>query len=46
LTNFINIDGLTGLESAGSAEIVARGLVFKDANGQPQMWAHRVRILQ
>ncbi len=45
LTNFINIDGLTGLESAGSAEIVARGLVFKDANGQPQMWAHRVRIL-
>jgi hypothetical protein len=45
-TNFININGLAGLQAAGAAKVVSRGLVFKDPNtGAPQMWAHRVRVL-
>ena len=45
-TNFININGLAGLQSAGSANLIVRGLIFKDPNtGAPQMWAHRVRVL-
>jgi hypothetical protein len=45
-TIFVNVNGLPGLSSAGSASIVARGLVFKDPNtGDPVVWAHRVRIL-
>jgi len=44
-TLFLNVNGLAGLESAGSANILARGIVLKDANGNPQMWAHRIRIM-
>ena len=45
-TNFININGLAGLQSAGTANLIVRGLIFKDPNtGAPQMWAHRVRVL-
>ena len=46
-TIFENINGLSGLQSAGAANLVARGLVFKDLNtGMPVLWAHRVRVLQ
>src|SRR5580704_7848641 len=46
-TIFENINGLTGLQSAGAANLVVRGLVFKDLNtGKPVVWAHRVRVLQ
>jgi hypothetical protein len=46
-TIFENINGLTGLQAAGAANLVARGLVFKDLNtGKPVVWAHRVRVLQ
>ena len=46
LTLFLNVDGLSGLESAGTANVLARGLVLKDqTTGLPQMWAHRVRIM-
>jgi len=45
-TLFLNVDGLSGLSSAGSANILARGIVLKDqTTGLPQMWAHRVRVL-
>ncbi len=47
LTLFLNVNGLSGLQSAGSANVLARGIVLKDPNtGLPQMWAHRVRVLQ
>lgn len=46
LTNFVNINGLQGLQSAGATNLVARGIVLKDPiSGNPQVWAHRVRIL-
>jgi hypothetical protein len=46
-TNFVNIDGLAGLSSAGTASVVADGLVLKDpVSGQPQVYAHRVAVLQ
>jgi len=46
-TIFENINGLSGLQSAGAANLVVRGLVFKDLNtGKPVVWAHRVRVLQ
>jgi hypothetical protein len=46
LTFFFNIDGLSGLQSAGAANLVARGLVFYDPNTQkPIVWAGRVRVL-
>lgn len=44
-TNFVNINGLADLQSAGSTNLVVRGLVFKDASGNPELWAHRVRVL-
>jgi Domain of unknown function (DUF5666)/Domain of unknown function (DUF4382) len=45
-TVFVNIDGLTGLQSAGAANLVARGLVFENPNThKPLVWAHRVRVL-
>ena len=44
-TRFANINGLAGLQAAGSTNLVARGLVFKDNNGNPELWAHRVRVL-
>jgi len=46
-TIFENVNGLTGLQGAGAANLVVRGLVFKDLNtGKPVVWAHRVRVLQ
>ena len=46
-TVFFNINGLTGLQAAGAANLISRGLVFYDANTQkPVVWAHRVRVLQ
>jgi hypothetical protein len=46
LTLFLNVDGLSGLQSAGTANVLARGIVLKDpTTGLPQMWAHRVRIM-
>jgi len=45
-TYFININGLAGLQAAGSTNLVVRGLIFKDpVSGNPVMWAHRVRVL-
>lgn len=45
-TVFVNINGLSGLQSAGSANIEARGLVLLDPVTQkPVVWAHRVRVL-
>jgi Domain of unknown function (DUF4382) len=46
-TVFVNIDGLSGLQAAGSANLEARGLVFQDpVSKKPVVWAHRVRVLQ
>ena len=46
-TRFVNVNGLAGLSSAGTASIVADGLVLKDAvSGEPQVFAHRVAVLQ
>jgi len=46
LTIFENVNGLVGLQDAGSANLVVRGLVFKDANsGKPFVVAGRVRVL-
>jgi hypothetical protein len=45
-TVFVNINGLSGLQAAGSANLVARGLVLYDPVTQkPVVWAHRVRVL-
>jgi hypothetical protein len=45
-TNFVNINGLAGLQAAGTTNLVVRGLVFKDpTSGDPVLWAHRVRVL-
>ena len=49
-TKFENIDGLSGLASAGTPNLIARGLVFKDQNpgldfGKPVVVAGRVRVL-
>ncbi|HXZ32096.1 MAG TPA: DUF4382 domain-containing protein [Terriglobales bacterium] len=44
LTVFENVDGLAGLESAGAANLVTRGLVF-DNGGKPVVVAGRVRVL-
>ena len=46
-TVFVNIDGLSGLQAAGSANLEARGLVLYDpVSKKPIVWAHRVRVLQ
>jgi hypothetical protein len=46
LTVFENINGLAGLEQAGTPNLVARGLVFKNpADGKPIVVAGRVRVL-
>ncbi|HEX4485669.1 MAG TPA: DUF4382 domain-containing protein [Terriglobales bacterium] len=46
-TRFHNVNGLTGLQGAGSAKVLARGLILKDqSSGNAQLWAHHVRILQ
>jgi Domain of unknown function (DUF5666)/Domain of unknown function (DUF4382) len=45
-TQFVNIDGLSGLQAAGTTNLVARGLVFYDSTTQkPVVWAHLVRVL-
>lgn len=45
LTVFENINGLSGLQSAGATNLVARGLVFDNGAGKPIVVAHRVRVL-
>jgi hypothetical protein len=45
-TVFANIQGLTGLQSAGAANLVVRGLVFDDGTGKPLVWAQQVNVLQ
>ena len=45
-TTFENIDGLSGLASAGTPNLVSRGLVFKDVlTSKPIVVAGRVRVL-
>ena len=46
-TMFLNINGLTGLESAGAANLVVTGLVFNNPQnlGTPVVWSHRVWVL-
>jgi hypothetical protein len=45
-TRFVNINGLAGLSSAGTAPIAAGGLVLKDpVSGLPEVYAHRVVVL-
>lgn len=45
-TTFENINGLSGLASAGTPNLIARGLVFKNAlTGKPVVVAGRVRVL-
>lgn len=44
VTVFENINGLVGLQSAGAANLVTRGLVF-DNGGKPIVVAGRVRVL-
>ncbi|HEX8815682.1 MAG TPA: DUF4382 domain-containing protein [Terriglobales bacterium] len=43
-TNFVNVDGLSGLSSAGTAAISTGGLVL-NVNGEPQVFAGHVTIL-
>lgn len=45
-TIFENINGLAGLSAAGTPNLIARGLVFKDqTSGKPVVVAGRVRVL-
>jgi hypothetical protein len=45
-TIFENINGLAGLASAGTPNLIARGLVFKNSgDGKPVVVAGRVRVL-
>jgi hypothetical protein len=45
-TLFVNINGLSGLQSAGATNLISRGLVFYDPNtNKPIVWAGRVRVL-
>jgi hypothetical protein len=45
-TVFVNINGLSGLQAAGSTNLLARGLVLYDpVTKKPIVWAHRVRVL-
>jgi len=45
-TFFVNINGLAGLQQAGTPKLISRGLVFKNpANGKPVVVAGRVRVL-
>lgn len=45
-TTFVNINGLSGLQTAGSINLISRGLVFYDPNtNKPVVWAGRVRVL-
>jgi Domain of unknown function (DUF4382) len=45
-TTFLNISGLSGLQTAGAANLGVSGLVFKDlTTGKPVVWAGRVGVL-
>lgn len=45
-TFFVNINGLAGLQQAGTPPLISRGLVFKNpADGKPVVVAGRVRVL-
>lgn len=45
-TVFVNINGLTGLSTAGSTNLIARGLVILNSStGKPVVLAGRVRVL-
>jgi Domain of unknown function (DUF4382) len=45
-TFFVNINGLAGLQQAGTPNLISRGLVFKNpADGKPVVVAGRVRVL-
>jgi len=45
-TDFENIDGLAGLQAAGTPNLISRGLVFKNPNnGKPVVVAGHVRVL-
>jgi hypothetical protein len=45
-TFFVNIDGLAGLQHAGTPNLISRGLVFKNpADGKPVVVAGLVRVL-
>jgi hypothetical protein len=47
LTRFINVNGLAGLQAAGTAQLEVRGLILKDqTTGQPTLYAHWVRLFQ
>lgn len=47
MTRFINVNGLSGLQSAGTARLEVRGLILKDpTTGNPTMYAHWVRLQQ
>jgi hypothetical protein len=46
VTTFVNVNGLSGMQSGGSMHLVAGGLVLKDqTSGNPQLWAGRVKVL-
>jgi hypothetical protein len=46
MTRFVNVNGLAGLQAAGSAKLIVHGLILEDpVSGAPVMWAHRVRVL-
>jgi uncharacterized protein DUF4382/uncharacterized protein DUF5666 len=46
-TVFVNVNGLSGLQTAGATNLISRGLVFLDPiTNKPIVWAGRVRILQ
>jgi len=46
LTRFQNINGLSGLAAAGTPNLIARGLVFKNpSDSKPVVVAGRVRVL-
>jgi hypothetical protein len=45
-TFFVNINGLAGLQQAGTPNLISRGLVFKNPiDGKPVVVAGRVRVL-
>ena len=47
MTKFINVNGLSGLQSAGTARLEVRGLILKDqTTGNPTMYAQWVGLLQ
>jgi hypothetical protein len=45
ITLFLNVNGLSGIQSGGSMKLAAGGLLLKDPNsGDPQLWAHVVAV--